>query len=296
MKQYLITILFTSLLAIGQVGAQNHPDFKQGKQQLAHKNYEAAVTSFKKAAKAEPNNENNYLWLGHAYSRRMSQVSNFMKKGMLARKMKNAYQKAVAIAPNSIDARYSLAMYYINAPAIAGGSTAKAKAQAEEVIKLDKGKGYDLLATIYQAKKEYAAAEAAYRKCLRFSDRQSKVYYKLGMLLQTQKKYVRAFQELGRAIQKDNNYLNAYYQYARTAVFAQMHTSKGIQYLRYYVGKASANNSKIVAPTYAWWRMGQLYELEQDTIKARQAYQKALALNPKNKQAKAALEKLKETE
>ncbi|HAS39745.1 MAG TPA: hypothetical protein DCS93_04670 [Microscillaceae bacterium] len=296
MKKYLTTVLFACLLALGQPWAQSNADFQQGKQQFAQKKYETAIASFKKATEAEPNKEANYMWLARAYNQRMKQTSNFMKKGALARKMKNAYKKAVEVAPQSVDARYSLAMYYTNAPGIAGGSFAKAEEQATAIIKLDKGKGYELLGVIHQSKKDYAAAEKAYRKGLQFSDNQAKLYQRLGMLLQAQKQYVRAFQEFGHAIKADKNYLDAYYQYARTAVFAQMQMSKGIKYLRYYVSKASAKNTKVVAPTYAWWRMGQLYELQQDTVQAKQAYQKALQLNANNKQAKAALEKLKETE
>ncbi|OJJ14623.1 hypothetical protein BKI52_42085 [marine bacterium AO1-C] len=296
MKKYLTTVLFALLLALGQTWAQTNTDFTLGKQQFAQKKYEAAITSFKKAAKAEPSKEANYLWLAKAYNQRLKRASNFMAKGTLARKMKNAYKKAVEVAPQSVKARYSLAMYYISAPAIAGGSFTKAEKQAQAILKLNKGKGYELLGAIYQGKKEYTAAEKAYRNSLQFSDNQAAMYYKLGMLFQTQKQYVRAFQEFGHAMKADEDYLMAYYQYARTAVFAQMQTRKGIKYLRYYISKASAKNTKIVAPTYAWWRMGKLYELQQDTIQAKQAYQKALQLKPENKEAKAALEKLKETE
>jgi len=296
MKKYLATVLFACLLALGQAWAQRNADFTLGKQQFAQKKYEEAITSFKKAAKAEPNNEAHYLWLAKAYNQRMTQASNFMAKGNLARKMKNAYKKAVEVAPQSVTARYSLAMYYTNAPAITGGSFAKAEEQAKAVVKLNKGKGYELLGVISQSKKDYTAAEKAYRKSLQFSDNQAKLYQRLGMLFQAQKQYTQAFQEFGQAIKADENYLNAYYQYARTAVFAQTQTGKGIEYLRYYVSKASVKNTTLVAPTYAWWRMGQLYELQQDTTQAKQAYQKALELNAKNKAAKVALEKLVEAE
>ena len=282
-------------LILGTSWAQNNADFKRGKQQYAQKNYLAAITSFKKATEAEPRNEINYMWLGNAYSQRLKQVSNFMTKGSVARKMKNAYKKAVEVAPRSVSARYALAMYYINAPGIAGGSFAKAETQARAVLELNKRTGYFLLATLYKVKEDYPAAEKAYRACLQFPEKQAEVYYKLGMLYQTQKQYVRAFQEFGQAIGKDKNYLMAYYQYARTAVFAQMQMRKGIKYLQFYASKASVKNTKIPAPTYAWWRMGQLYELQQNITQARQAYKKALQLNAQNKEAKKALEKLNST-
>lgn len=293
MKKLPLFLAFALMLGTGW--AQNNADFKRGKQQYIQKDYLAAIASFKKATEAEPRNEINYMWLGNAYNQRLKQVSNFMTKGSVARKMKNAYKKAVEVAPRSVSARYALAMYYINAPGIAGGSFAKAEAQAKAVLKLNKRTGYFLLATLYKVKEDYPAAEKAYRACLQFPEKRAEVYYKLGMLYQTQKQYVRAFQEFGQAIGKDKNYLMAYYQYARTAVFAQMQMRKGIKYLQFYASKASVKNTKIPAPTYAWWRMGQLYELQQNTTQARQAYKKALQLNAQNKEAKKALEKLNST-
>lgn len=294
MNKYFILTLLLLLAGIVSTQAQN-VHFEQGKQLLKAKQYRQAIDALKQATQAEPENVTYYLYLAKAYNFRLKEVTNFMKKGALANQMKRAYQKAVKADPQSIKARYALGMYYVNAPAIAGGSLTKAREQAEEVIKLDKYAGYIMLATLHKKNKKYKQAAQVYHACLPLTDKQAEVYLKLGFLYQEQKQYKQAFQALANAIRQDKTYLSAYYQYARTAVFAKMQLSQGVSYLKHYLNKISADDKQAPAPTYAWWRLGQLYELQQNPVKALQAYEKALQLNPENNRAQKALNNLKNT-
>lgn len=49
--------------------------------------------------------------------------------------MKSAWEKAVQLDPKTVDARESLIQYYLQAPAIAGGSVDKAIEMATEIKK-----------------------------------------------------------------------------------------------------------------------------------------------------------------
>ena len=50
-------------------------------------------------------------------------------------------EKAVEIDPDSVEARFALMEYYLQAPALVGGDITKAKAQAEEIAKRNTAEG-----------------------------------------------------------------------------------------------------------------------------------------------------------
>lgn len=292
MTKAFYTLFFAMIF--GATYAQTNPNPQnEAKQLIAQKQYKSAVVQLEKALKTHPKNEQLYLLLGQAYYGRMRQAKDFMAKGQLSQKMKEAYEKAVEVAPNSVNARYSLAMFYAKSPAIAGGSIAKAKEQAEAVEKLDKHQGKMLQGLVHTVAKEYDQAIESYKACVGLTKKPAEVHYKIGMLHQVQKQYEAAFQAFARTIKHDPKYMAAYYQYGRTAVYAKTNTSQGIAHLKTYVAKVTQAKRGLPAPTYAYWRMGALYELEKQADLAQKAYEKALQLMPKNKDAQKALEALK---
>ena len=281
-------------LVFGATYTQTSPNaLAHAKQLIAQEKYKSAVKELKQALKTQPKNEQIYLLLGQAYYGRMRQAKNFMAKGNFSGKMKNAYEKAVEVAPNSIRARYSLAMFYAKSPAIAGGSISKATEQAKAIEALDPHQGKMLQGLIYTIDKKYDQAIATYQACVATAPKPAEVHYKIGMLQQAQKQYTPAFQSFTQTIEHDANYMKAYYQYARTAVYAKTNTSQGIAYLKTYVTKVAKAQRNLPAPTYAYWRMGTLYELEKQPQLAQKAYEKALQLMPENKDAQKALAALK---
>lgn len=96
-------------------------------------------------------------WMGRAELSMIDEASAFRKLG-LARSAKKNLEKAVALDPELVPARVSLGRYYLEAPAIAGGSEVKAKQQAERLITLDPPSGYRLEASIAQEQEQYEEA------------------------------------------------------------------------------------------------------------------------------------------
>src|SRR6185369_16238380 len=113
------------------------------------------------ATKLEPKNSTYFLWLGRAYGRE-AQGANVLRQPGLATKARGAWERAIALDADNLDARSDLIQYYVQAPGFLGGSSAKALEQAEEIRKRNALRGYLELGGIYVRAKKLAEAEQAY--------------------------------------------------------------------------------------------------------------------------------------
>lgn len=106
-----------------------------------------------------------YYWLGRAELALIDDASAFRKLG-LARSAKNNLEEAVAMDPDFVPARVSLARYYLEAPAIAGGSEEAAQEQADKLMDLDAASAYGIKATLAALQGEYDESINWERKAL----------------------------------------------------------------------------------------------------------------------------------
>lgn len=103
---------------------------------IAQKNTKAAVELAEKATILDSTQAAYFSQLGMALGIRMSEVG-FMQQAMMAGKLKQAFSKAVELDPNDLGGLMGLVRYYLQAPAIAGGSLEKAKEYAMRVQRID---------------------------------------------------------------------------------------------------------------------------------------------------------------
>jgi len=78
--------------------------------------YGSAVTHGERAVKLEPHNAEYHRWLGRAYGAKAEESRSFS----IARKVKQAFEAAVHLAPMSIAARRDLMQFLAEAPWIVG--------------------------------------------------------------------------------------------------------------------------------------------------------------------------------
>src|SRR3954468_18989341 len=89
------------------------------------RNYDEAVNHAEVAVKLAPQNAEYTRWLGRAYGAKAEESHSFF----LARKVKQAFEASVRLAPGNIAARRDLMEYCVEAPWIVGGDKEKAKQQ-----------------------------------------------------------------------------------------------------------------------------------------------------------------------
>jgi tetratricopeptide (TPR) repeat protein len=206
-----------------------------------------------KAVELDPNNA---VYLG-IYGGASLQLAGRTNSLSAANRGREAMEKALAINPDYLEAREGLFQFYDRAPWPIG-SSAKAKAQLDEIRKRDPDLATILGVVSKVRAKEYAAA---FKMC---ED-----------VLAT----------------KPDNY-TALYHYGRTASISGQNLELGLSRLRQCL---ELEPSTPASPTHshAWQRIGNILEQLNRPDEARAAYENALKLDPSNRQASDALAKLK---
>ena len=97
---------------------------------------EEAAKWLEQATSLSPGSARYFCALGDAFGL-LAEKAGLFSRLSLARKSDAAYEKAVALDPEDLDARYSLFTFCRQAPAIAGGGLDKARTQALEIQKRD---------------------------------------------------------------------------------------------------------------------------------------------------------------
>ncbi len=248
-----------------------------------------AIEKLERAVTLDDSTSEYHLRLGVAYSRKIQSV-DLLTKAQIAPKMKLEFEKAVEIAPESIEARNALGQYYLNAPPMAGGSAEKAMEQGEAIKALDALQGHLFMARVFMQKKDHMAAEKEMRAALELDPGNADVRYQLGMLCQEMKKYDAAFEEFEKAIEIDPGNTSAMYQIARTAIFSDAKLDRGVECLNMYLQKEPREGQPSWA--HAHWRLGMLFEKMGDKERAKKEYLAAIESDPNLKEAKEALDRL----
>src|ERR1700690_1872009 len=98
--------------------------------------WDKGIAACEKAISLDPENAQYHLWLGRIYGEKADH-SRFLSAAGLAGKVRNEFETAVRLNPNSAEARTDLAEFYLEAPAIVGGGRDKAEAQAQKLSTMD---------------------------------------------------------------------------------------------------------------------------------------------------------------
>lgn len=226
-----------------------------GRVALNRNQAEPAVAALEKATALAPARSEYQRLLGDAYGLSALKAGMFGKFGF-AKKCKAAYEQAIALDPDNLDARWSLMEYCRQAPAIAGGGSELAYAQAEEIRKRDSHRGRLALATLYIGDKKAVEAFGLYDEALR---------------------------------EKPDDYATLY-QLGRLSAMTGQRLDEGLAQLRRCLALPQPPNQPGPAPIN--WRIGNLLEKKGDVPGARAAYQAAIQADPQFVQAIESLRKL----
>ncbi len=130
-------------------------------------NYSAAVKTVTAALSQTPEDASLHFWglrsyYGRAYGAKAEESHSFF----IARKVKQAFEAAVHLAPMSIAARRDLMQYLAEAPWIVGGDKIKAREQIEAISKIDAVEGHLARGVYLAADKKWQEAEQEYSAAL----------------------------------------------------------------------------------------------------------------------------------
>jgi tetratricopeptide (TPR) repeat protein len=237
------------------------------------------------AIKLDPRSSDAYDWLGKAYGTQAQRVSK-LKLPFLAKKTKTAWDKAIELDPNNLEARQDIIQYYLQAPGFLGGSKDKAKQTALEIKKRNGYRGAFAVASVCVAMKDEACVENEFRSLMSSYSDSSAGYTQLAAFYSNGKQYDKAFAVVDARLKAKPTDPAALYSYGRTASISGQNLERGEQALRAYIAAPLANGPNIANAHY---RLGLIAEKRGDKAAARREYQAALQQNPGYPEAKKAL-------
>lgn len=249
-----------------------------------------ATTWLERAAKLQPNTAEYHLILASAYGAQ-AQRANFTRQAGLAGKAKNHLERAVALEPDNVRARFGLVQFYAQAPGIVGGSKQKARDQAAEIRRRDPYMAGLASAFILNAERNWAGAEREYRTLLQQHPDSARLYGLLAASLVQQSRHDEALDVYEGALRRRPGDLGATYQVGRLGAISGLRLPRAEQALRLYISQGPGPDGPPLAAAH--WRLGMVLEKQGRTDDARREYENALRLDPKHADAKKSLDALR---
>lgn len=242
---------------------------------FAMEQWDEAVKYGERAVNLEPNNAVYHLWLGREYGRKAGDSNPLVAAGM-ARKAKNEFERAVQLEPTSVEARVDLAQYYTEAPSIMGGGLDKARQQAAEVEKYDKGKSLLVLARVSAKQKDFPQAEAQLRQAVKQAKNPADMWLHLAAFYR-QRGHADGMQNaVQQALAQANKPAETYFDAARELSLGNRDFPDAVQYLQKYLASGALVEW---APAFrAHYLLGQLNEKMNHQAAAVSEYEASLSL------------------
>jgi tetratricopeptide (TPR) repeat protein len=243
----------------------------------------------------------------------------------LARKFKKEADAALALDPNHVRTLDMMLSFYLEAPGIAGGDKAKARAVADQLMKIDPVEGFRALVTLARYEKQTDRIEGLWRKSAEARPASWEAHMDLGTWCATQRKFEEAERHareairihpdraaayglaavvlvhqdkwtdldavLTRAEKADPDNLVPYYRAANNCLTRKVELPRAERYFRKYLSQEpEPETTPTLANTH--WRLGLALEQEGRKTDAIAELQTAVKLDS-NSPAKADLKRLK---
>ncbi len=257
-----------------------------GRVAFDEKNYDDASDYFEEAVDANDKVADYHNWLGNTYGT-IAQDANMLKQGMLAPKMKKAWENAIALDTKNLEARTSLIQYYLQAPGFMGGSVEKAKEVANQIIKLKPAEGHRQMGNVYMHEKKIPEAE---KEFLEMTKADPAYVSALANFYTGQKQYEKAFTLFEEAIKRNPEDYISIYQVGKTSALSGQKLDRGEECLKKYLTHTPQQNE----PSHAGanMRLAQIKEKRGNKAEAKKLFETALKLDGNLKEAKEGLERV----
>lgn len=288
MPRPLLVPLLAGLVAIATTTplvASPDPALAEMRQLLGQNRVGDAVTAGERATRAHPDDARLWLWLGRAYGRKAIEA-NLLARASWAGKTREAWEKAVALDPNNVEARFDLMQYYLQAPGMLGGGVDKAQAQAEAIGRIKAAYGQLALGTIAMAQKDAAAAEAAWREAVRMAPEDHRVRVTWSAFLAREERHDELVEFWnGQAASYPDDAM-VQFQVGRAAALTGKNLEGGLAALDRYQSMPGKPTEEQLAAGAPEWRRGQILEKLGRTDEALAAFSAAVDANPNLAEAK----------
>lgn len=220
-----------------------------------HKNWDDAVSYYKKLLQWEEGNANYHYKYGAALGMKALSVNKLLASTYIG-EIKREFELAAKLDPNHIGTRWALVEYYLQLPIILGGSENKAIAYANELMVISPVDGYLANDHIAEHSKKYKEAEQFYKKAVEVGG-SPHTYDKLIGLYEKSEQPAKALATASESLKKHQiNQLN--YKIGKIAAESKFQPQYGIESLHQYLANYSKNDK--IPKAWAYYRLAQIHK------------------------------------
>ncbi len=256
--------------------------------------YECGSREGARATELSPESSEAHYLYAVALRIKMQKVSK-IKAMFVVDDYKELLERALALDPRNLDAREEKIGFLIHAPGMVGGDRDRARAMIAELEPLDWRRAMEARASLeFQEQRE----DEAVRTLLLVLEKQPKdveCRWQLAFWYQGKQRYREADEHFAvLALNPDPAAsLGALYQRARTRIVGKFEPERAVELLLRFIEAVPAGVAGLPSKSAAFWRLGNAYEQLQKSTDARAAYERALALDPQNADARKSLDNLR---
>ncbi len=233
-----------------------------------------------------PSNSDNQMWLGRAYGFKAAHASPFTALG-LAIKVRVAFERAVELDPENIQAMNDLGEFYVAAPALIGGGLDKAQALAARMQPHFPSRAHRLLALVAEKKKQNSVAETEFSNAVA-AGKTAEAYIDLGNFYQRHNQLDKMSSALQAGVEADRRKGPALVDAASILTAAHRSPELAENLLRIYLASSAKTDD---APAFkVHIQLGDLLAHRGDLAGAHREYAAAVALAPNYAPARKAMQ------
>ena len=271
--------------------SSSNPDayYWMGRSYYELRDYDNSIANLEKAVAISPKNSVYHDWLGRADGGKADVDRSFS----FARKVKKEFVTAVGLDASNLQARRDLEEFTLDAPWIVGGNKDEALDQANAIANADPVSGH-LARALYdrEASKNNQQAESEYQQVLEAKPTKLDPYFEVAdfYIAQNQPAGIENAIQAAAAISPTDSRI-AFYRGVE-GILANHDLPDAERDLKSYLASTPDRSDWPGHATARVW-LGRLYELQGKAADAAEQYRAALQLNPRQKEARSRLDKLK---
>ena len=261
------------------------------KSYLELQEHDAAIHSAEKAVALDPQNSVYHEWLGRAFGEKADHAGWFSAIS-LAKKTRKEFQTAVELDNRNFAARQALIEFDCSAPGLVGGGEDKAQPHIKELMEMDAAEGHYAAGNCRRQKKDFDEADEEFTKALGSKPKSAELIYDIGdyAVKHAQPERLFAVAQAGERVAPNDSRAKFY---RGVALVLQKDKPEEAELLLEEYAKRAPRRSGYPSPAAAHVWLGRLYESKDETEEAKEEFENALRLDPKNKMAQEELKKLK---
>ena len=253
--------------------------------------WDDAARACERSVQLAPGNSDYHMWLGRIYGEKADH-SNFLAAASLAGKVREQFEKAVALDAANEKARADLAEFYMEAPGVVGGGKDKALAQARALQPQNAAAALWIEARIAEKDHRTAEAERLFRQAVEVTHGRNEQWLNLASFYLRQNQRDKMEDAINHAVAATarSSQTEVLVDAAGLLFRAGRNFDGAVQYLREYL---QSDRKVEAAPAYrAHVLLGNILARQGNRAAAATEYRAALALASSYQPARQALARL----